>query len=101
MSSVRRPNAFIRYGLPMLAMLVAGSVGLSHLMQGRLVPTHALHGTAWQALLSRQDSISRPLFPSSEHESCALLLVALLTVALQYGCLFVLMLQARPGARER
>lgn len=32
-----RQNPFVRYGLPMISLTVLGSIGLSHLLQGRFV----------------------------------------------------------------
>lgn len=31
-----RKNPFVRYGLPMISLTVLGSIGLGHLLQGRL-----------------------------------------------------------------
>ncbi|CAH2049712.1 unnamed protein product, partial [Thlaspi arvense] len=33
-----RKSPFVRYGLPMISITVLGSVGLGHLLQGRLFP---------------------------------------------------------------
>lgn len=37
-----RSSPFIRYGLPMISFTVLGTLGLSHLLQGRLILIHQL-----------------------------------------------------------
>lgn len=42
-----RASPFIRYGLPMISLTVLGTLGLGHLLQGRLVLTLIYFGVCF------------------------------------------------------
>ncbi|BBN15334.1 cytochrome c oxidase assembly protein subunit 16 [Marchantia polymorpha subsp. ruderalis] len=53
-----RMNPFMRYGMPMITLTVLGSLGLSHLQQGRKDVANARDDRQWEAI-AQQRSLSR------------------------------------------
>ncbi|CAM6113757.1 unnamed protein product [Calypogeia fissa] len=55
---VGRINPFTRYGLPMISLTVLGSLGLSHLQQGRKDVVNAREDEEW-AVIGASKALSR------------------------------------------
>ncbi|KAL2628800.1 hypothetical protein R1flu_013486 [Riccia fluitans] len=53
-----RMNPFMRYGMPMITLIVLGSFGLSHLQQGRKEVINAREDQEWDAIAA-QRSLTR------------------------------------------